>query len=527
MKLRVLVVTGRLAEKSVRRHTSEARQDVNVTVLPVSVAAFITPKYASDALNVPGVKEYDLIMMPGAVQGDVSNVELKTGVPTFKGPLHAADLPLVLELLGEIELSKTIPASDLIREELRRRAMAEVEEAEKDWREVMKIQGGLVIGDDGGEVPVGRHFPMRVIAEIVNAPLLDLDAIRKRARYYEAEGADIIDIGMLAGRPTPEKIKDIIETVRSAVKQPISIDTLEPSEIEAAVNAGVDLVLSVDSGNMEEVAHVVADVPVVVLPSNMREGILPKIAEERVAALRDNIEMARALGLKSIIADAVLEPSIQPGLIESLKAYQQFRQMDGETPMLFGLGNVTELIDVDSPGVNGLLTAVACEVGADLLFIPEFSPKARGSVRETAMASKMMFLARRRETVPKDLGIDLLILKEKRWFEEPYDKSIEEKVEFVEAESDVEFDGDRAGWFKIEVDRDRRLIVAIHFPDGEKEPDIAIRGKDAREVYQTIIRRGFVSKLDHAAYLGKELEKADLALCLGRSYVQDVGLFGI
>jgi len=525
MNLRVLVVTGRLAEKSVRRHTSEARQYVNVTVLPVSVAAFITPKFAADALNVPGIKDYDLILLPGAVQGDVSHVELETGVPTFKGPLHAADLPLVLELLGEVELSKTIPASDLIRERLRRRAMAEVEEAEKDWREVMKIHGGLVIGGEGYEVPVGRAFPMRVIAEIVNAPTLETDAIRKRARYYEAEGADIIDIGMLAGRPTPEKIEGIVETVRGSVNRPISIDTLEPSEIEAGVDAGVDLVLSIDSGNMHEVAHLLADVPTVVLPSNMSEGFLPKMAEERVAALRDNIVKARALGLNRVVADAVLEPSIQPGLLESLKTYQLFRQMDEETPMLFGSGNVTELIDADSPGVNGLLTALANEVGADLLFIPEFSPKTRGSVRETAMASKMMFLARRRETVPKDLGIDLLILKEKRWVEEPYDKGVEDVVEFVEAEGDDEFNGDRAGWFKIEIERERGLIVAIHFPFDERKPDLAIRGKDARKVYQTIIRMGLVSKLDHAAYLGKELEKAELAINLGRSYVQDVGLF--
>ncbi|MDH5199722.1 MAG: DUF4346 domain-containing protein, partial [Candidatus Bathyarchaeota archaeon] len=44
-------------------------------------------------------------------------------------------------------------------------------------------------------------------------------------------------------------------------------------------------------------------------------------------------------------------------------------------------------------------------------------------------------------------------------------------------------------------------------------------------VYQTIIRRGLVGNLDHAAYLGKELTKAGVALRLGRSYVQDEPLF--
>ena len=366
---------------------------------------------------------------------------------------------------------------------------------------------------------------MRVIAEIVNAPMLDIDAVQRRAIYYEAEGADIIDIGMLAGRPMPEKIEGLIEAVRSSVTLPISIDTLEPSEIEAALDAGVDLILSVDSGNMEEVADAVSDIPVVVLPSNMKEGRLPRRADERVAMLRDNIDKARRLGLERVIADPVLEPALHPGLMESLKAYSLYREFDKDTPVLFGLGNVTELIDIDSPGVNGLLTALACEVGANLLFVPEFSPKARGSVRETTTASKMMFLARRRETVPKDLGIDLLMLKEKRWREEPYDDGIEDRVEVAEAERGEAFYEDRAGWFKIEVDREKGLIAAIHFPPSEKNPDIIIKGRGAREVYQTIIRKGLVSELDHAAYLGKELEKVEIAIRLSRAYVQDEDLF--
>lgn len=523
--MKVLVVTGRLAEKSVKRYTSESGMDADVVVLPVSVAAFITPRFAADVLKALGIRGYDLILMPGVVQGDVTTVETATGIPTFKGPIHAADIPLVLGLLGEVELSKTVPASELIRDATYRKAMAEIDEVDLNWQEVLKRHGGLVVGGEGYEVPVGRAFPMRVIAEIVNAPMLDKEAVRVRARYYESEGADIVDIGMLAGKQMPEKIEGIVEAVRTAVNLPISIDTLEPSEIEVAVEAGVDLVLSIDSGNMEEAASAISDTPVVVLPSNMKEGALPSRAEERVASLIDNIERARSLGLEKVIADPVLEPTLQPGIMESLKAYQLFRQLEGETPMLFGLGNVTELIDVDSPGVNGLLTAIACEVGADLLFVPEFSTKARRSVRETATASKMMFLAKRRETVPKDLAVDLLVLKEKRWREEPYDSGIESMVEVVEAQGDVEFDGDKAGWFKIEVDREKGLMAAIHFPYDEKKPDILVRGKSAGDIYQTIIRMGLVSKLDHAAYLGKELVKAETAIRLGRAYIQDEDLF--
>ncbi len=520
--MRVLIVTGRLAEDSARRYTTDLDVDVDVRVLPVSVAAFITPEAAAEALA--SVEGYDLILLPGTIRGDVATVEEVTGTPTYKGPSYTYELPLIIPFLDRVELSKTESASKLLRGAKESLALKEVEEVEGSWREVLREEGGFIIGGEGREVAVGSAFPMRVIAEIVNAPTLELDQIRKRARYFEAEGADIIDIGMLANDPKPDVIREVLDAVRSSVDLPVSIDTLDPSEIEAAVAAGVDLVLSVDAGNMEEVAPYVRDVPVVVLPSNMREGLLPRGAEERFAAIFNNMLQAHELGIMKVIADLVLEPAMKPGLLESLKAYQLFRQADENTPVLFGLGNATELIDVDSTGVNGLLTALAAEVGADLLFIPEHSPKARGSVRETVTASRMMFLAGRKDALPKDLGLDLLVLKEKRWVEWPYDRSVEDAAEVVSAESDDDLEWDTAGWFRIGVDREEEAIVAIHYMEADK-PHLVVKGRDAREVYQTILRRGLVGKYDHAAYLGKELMKAELALRLGRSYVQDDSLF--
>lgn len=523
--MRILIVTGTLAEESVRRYASESKREVDVMALPVSVAAFITPELASKALRAPWVRKYDLILLPGYVRGDVSRVEAAAGVPTFKGPIHAADLMVVLDMIDQIELSKTVPASEILKDELRRKAAAEIDRVNANWSDLLSRKGGMIIGSAGHEVPIGHAFPMRVIAEIVNAPTLELGTIPKLAHYYEAEGADIIDIGMLAGKPQPERIVGMVEAVRSATTRPISIDTLEPSEIEAAIDSGVDLVLSVDSGNMAEVASAIQDTPVVVLPSNMKEGRLPRKAEDRVGMLAQNIQKAMDLGMTKLIADPVLEPAIQPGLMESLTSYKLFRRIDETTPMLFGLGNVTELIDVDSPGVNGLLSALACEVGANLLFVPEFSAKARGSVRETSTASKMMFLSERKETVPKDLGIDLLILKEKRWREEPYERHLEEAIDVIKSRGYASVQMDMRGWFKIEVDRDDRMITAIHYPYERSDPDSLIKGADATEVYGTIVRRGLVSSLYHAAYLGKELEKAGIALRLGRSYVQDEDLF--
>ncbi len=520
--MRVLVVTGTLAEAEVRRHTEGLSHTVDVHALPVTVAAFITPGYAAKQLGGLDLSGYDMILLPGSVNGDVSPVEEATGVPTYKGPIHAADLPLVIR--DDVRLSKTEPADALVADVIRSRALEEVEAVDRDWRRVLKEKGGLELGRGSCKVPVGPGFPMRVVAEIVNAPLLDLGDVTDRAAYYASQGADLIDIGMLARDPRPGSIPGIVEAVRRATEMPISIDSLEPEEIAVAVDSGVDLVLSLDAGNMEEAAPLLGDAAAVVLPTNMRDGVLPRDARERVEMMHRNIALAREHGVENLIADLVVEPLLRPGLMDALEAYRLFHMEEPGTPLLFGIGNVTELIDADSTGVFAAVAALAAEVGADMLHVPEYSVKNRGGVREAVEASRMMFLAERRGTLPKDLGVDLLVLKEKRWAEEPYRERPE--AEMVKAAPETGFSADGKGWFKIAVDRGLGEIAAIHYPLGEEEPDVVVKGRDSRAIYQTIIREGLVSKLDHAAYLGKELEKAQIALVLGRSYTQDRPLFG-
>ena len=62
-----------------------------------------------------------------------------------------------------------------------------------------------------------------------------------------------------------------------------------------------------------------------------------------------------------------------------------------------------------------------------MLLATEKSDKAKGTIREEATAAKMMFLAKKRGSVPKDLGLDLLLLKDKRNREEKYDKRLRAK----------------------------------------------------------------------------------------------------
>ncbi|GMQ84129.1 MAG: hypothetical protein BMS9Abin06_0889 [Gammaproteobacteria bacterium] len=77
---------------------------------------------------------------------------------------------------------------------------------------------------------------------------------------------------------------------------------------------------------------------------------------------------------------------------------------------------------------------------------------------------------------------------------------------------------DKAGYFVINIRGDTLLVE--HYSYRDKLIHI-IEGRDARSVYLTLIRNGWVSKLDHAAYLGKELARAELSIEHGLDFVQD------
>ena len=181
-------------------------------------------------------------------------------------------------------------------------------------------------------------------------------------------------------------------------------------------------------------------------------------------------------------------------------------------------------MDTDSVGANAVLAGIAMELGASILFTPEESGKTHGSVRELAIASKMMFLAKNRQSIPKDLGVDLLVFKDKK---KRFDLKQDDNVPIVKQDAPIKFVRDKAGSFKIRVEHAISVkdsyIVATHFK--KTKPTISFEGKKASEIYEEIIEKGLVTRLDHAAYLGKELEKAEIAMLTGKEYVQDFDLF--
>jgi dihydropteroate synthase-like protein len=213
--------------------------------------------------------------------------------------------------------------------------------------------------------------------------------------------------------------------------------------------------------------------------------------------------------------------------LESFIAFKEFAAKNPDVPLFVGVSNVTELVDADSVGVNAILARLASEVDASILLATEKSDKAKGTVAEEVTAAKMMFLAKKRGSVPKDLGIDLLILKDKRVHEEPYDKKLEEGAKVVDAPKKSEpATLDSNGMFKISIDRVEGCLVAAHYDSAQKDKPVnVVKGKTADSIYTEILKMGLISKLDHAAYLGSELTKAEIALRTGKEYIQDKELF--
>jgi dihydropteroate synthase-like protein len=519
--LKVLLITGLLAEKAVDRYSKGSNIETEILTLKTPVAALLSPEKIINAIKKKRSKDFDVVLVPGLIRGDTSVIADAVGTPTFKGSKYAADLPTVLEALTRrIKLSTVTPACDLLREELRQKALRELDAVEKNRDVLLNNPGNMLIG----ELAVGRDFPMRILAEIVDAALMPNDEIQRLAKHFVKMGADLIDVGMIAGESRPSDAKRAVKAVKSSVNVPVSIDTLDPDEIREAITVGADLILSVDAGNIEQIAPFASDVPVVVIPTNQREGVFPTNAEKRILFLEKIMKKARRLGMKRLIADLILEPS---NILESLATFRDFAVRHPDVPLFVGASNVTELFDADSVGVNALLARLSSEVNASILLATEKSSKAAGTVREEAIASKMMFLARKRDSFPKDLGFDLLVLKDKRKHEEVYDQKLEADAQVTIADGEPEpTTDDPQGMFRITVDRNAEIIVALHFasPEADKPSNI-IKGKTAGSIYAKIVETGLVTRLDHAAYLGSELAKAEVALKTGKEYIQDRTLF--
>ncbi|MBT8508886.1 dihydropteroate synthase [Methanomicrobiaceae archaeon CYW5] len=468
--MRCLLPTGELTEAVVRSAARGYDADVVVTG---HIAAFLRPAHLKE---IARGGSYDLILVSGMCTASFAAVEEELGIPVYLGPRHAVDLPLILPLLGTVELSRTVPADELLRDIRRKEAEATLADREAGADFDYAIAG----------CRIGGSSRMKVLAEIMDAHRRE--DLAAEASRMAASGADILDLGF-GFDATPEDVLRCLGACRD-IGLPLAADTQDPALILAAIEGGADLILSLQEENLPEVGEAAreAGIAAVVVPGG--------------ASLEENIRAAREAGIMPVIADPLLQP-VGSGLVASLAGFEPVG-----CPLFFGAGNVTELIDADSVGVNALLAGLAHEAGAAVIFTSEHSDKTRGSVREMRRATEMMALMGTRP-YPKDLGLDLMCIKEKRRRREP-PIPYEREVPAGPVPETLEYDP--YGNVRIGIAGGR--IVAEH-------NGTAYTGERWDEVFYALLHHESVSLLDHAAYLGKELYKAELSLRFDRSFEQD------
>ncbi len=380
--------------------------ELEIISLPFSTISMLTTdKLAQILKSVPKARSVDILVIPGSCEGSATVIERVLGIRTVKGPTHLEDLRILISNSWMLrELSSEEPAELVIPEPFLRHNLELLERVERC------VHGVLV-----GKVVVPLHPPpMRIVAEVTEAHKRDPDEVVERAKKLVEEGAHIVSAGFEAWSPRPDCVKRIISKLVAELDTPIAIDSLIPSEIRAAIEAGAEMVLSIDLDNIEKVYPYARGVLCVAIPYSSSRGWIPREPSERLDLVVKLIEKARRLGFSKLAADLILDPPIIGAPLKVLYYYTVLKEKLPEIPTLVGVGNVVELADVDSVGMNALLVFLALEAGISMLLTVEKSYKAQGSARELATAIKMATIAWAKGAPPKNLGIDLLIAKKKR-----------------------------------------------------------------------------------------------------------------
>lgn len=433
-------VTGRLAESMLREVVGELSAtchfDYSIDVLPITVAALMTPDWIARHIRVPA--QASRVILPGYCAGDLAGLESVAHCSVERGP--------------------------------------------KDVRRLGEFFGRAPrLADYGG-------WDIEILAEINHAPQIGLTELIHQARKLAADGADVIDLGCDPGQRWLG-VADAVRALRDCGLR-VSIDSFDPVEVRDAVAAGAQLVLSVNGTNRQAASEWGCEV--VVTPDTPTD----------LQSLNDNVAWLVGRNIP-VRLDPILEP-IGVGFAKSLLRYAETRQTWPEAPMLMGVGNLTELTDVDSAGVNMLLAAICQEWSIRTVLTTEVINWARSSVREFDVARRLARFADVHRTPPKHVDSRLIMLRDP-------DVLRYNERQLAELARQVK-------------DRNYRIFVA-----GEELVIIGggewLRSSDAFQLFDDLIERpGTQIDPSHAFYLGFELCKAAIARQLSKEYQQDESL---
>jgi tetrahydromethanopterin S-methyltransferase subunit A len=97
---------------------------------------------------------------------------------------------------------------------------------------------------------------------------------------------------------------------------------------------------------------------------------------------------------------------------------------------------------------------------------------------------------------------------------------VETPVKRIQATNPTHLTLDKAGYFVIYPERRTKNLIVEHYTN-QGVLDCMMEGNSTGALYTEAIERNLVTRLDHAAYLGRELARAEQSLLQGTPFVQD------
>lgn len=325
------------------------------------------------------------------------------------------------------------------------------------------------------------EYEVAIFAEIVDAPRLTVEAIVQRAHALKRDGADVIDLGCLPETAFPH-LEDSVQALK-AEGFSVSVDSVDPQELLRGGRAGADYLLSLTTDTLW-VADEVASTPV----------LIPKTPHDE-ASLHAAIDAMVARG-RAFLADPILDP-IPFGFTASIVRYHALRAHYPEAPIMMGVGNLTELTEADTSGINALLFGIAAELNVAAVLTTQVSAHARRAVREADWARRIMHAATRHQSLPKGISGALMTVHDKHPFPDT-------PAEIAATAAQV-----RDPNFRVQVAQDG---LHVYNRDGIRT------GTRAFDLWPKL---GLENDASHAFYMGVELAHAQIAWQLGKRYVQD------
>ena len=326
------------------------------------------------------------------------------------------------------------------------------------------------------------NYDVEIFAEIVDAPLVSIENILERAEKYRRDGANVIDVGCLPDTPFPH-LEETVQALHDAGFK-VSVDSFEEDDLLRGGKAGADFLLSLKESTLW-IADEVDSIPILI-PE--KQGDMPSLyrAIEKFAGMN-----------RPFYADAILDP-IHFGFTGSIIRYHELRQNCPDIKIIMGIGNLTELTEADTTGINAILFGLISEMHLDAVLATEVSPHCCSAVREADKARRIMYAARKDSSLPKGLDSSLLGMHARR----PFPYSTDEINELYQAVKDPSY--------RIQLSEEgihvyNREAINTDSNPFELFPKLDLLQDDA----------------PHAFYMGVELARAQIAWQLGKNYMQD------